>query len=116
MLKEKFVISVYLWCVKWESPSRRFPECKQMINEALVLSNKPKIEESKQAIIACLDSSIFGLPMEIISSRSWTVKYESQGRYDTILMCLADLLPQQFDIDARTLMGLMWCSKSFLLT
>ena len=41
-----------------------------MINEALVLSNKPKIEESKQAIIACLDSSIFGLPMEIISSRS----------------------------------------------
>ena len=44
------------------------------------------------------------------------VKYESQGRYDTIFMCLADLLCQQFDIDAGTLMGLMWCSKSFLLT
>ena len=28
------------------------------------------------------------------------VKYESQGRYDTIFMCLADLLCQQFDIDA----------------
>ena len=44
------------------------------------------------------------------------VKYESQGRHDIIFMYLADLLCQQFDIDARTLIGLMWCSKSFLLT
>ena len=41
------------------------------------------------------------------------VKYESQGRYDTIFMCLADLLCQQFDIDARKLTGLMWCLFSF---
>ena len=35
--------------------------------------------------------------MEKISSRSQMVKYEPQGRYDTIFMCLAALLDQQFE-------------------
>ena len=31
--KKEYVISVYLCCIKGESPSRKIPECKQMINE-----------------------------------------------------------------------------------
>ena len=35
LVKKKNVISVYLRCMKGESPLSKFPECKQMINEAL---------------------------------------------------------------------------------
>ena len=31
--KKKYVIAVYLCCIKGESPPRKIPECKQMINE-----------------------------------------------------------------------------------
>ena len=30
---EKYVISVYLWCIKGKSPWSKFPECKQMISD-----------------------------------------------------------------------------------
>ena len=39
LLKEKYAISVYLRSIKEDSPSSKFPECKQMIFWRLNFSN-----------------------------------------------------------------------------
>ena len=116
-LKEKYLISVYLWCIKGERTSSKFPECKQMINE-----------QARSGFFShCLFIffSFLYLATEIISSRLRTViSDECRGRLD-IRMSLAALLCQQFfsicewrceDIDAWLLSGIMWCSRSFLFT
>ena len=108
---------MYLLCtrINRESPYlSKFPECKQMINEACVLSN-------------CLFIYFFGflyLRIKITSSRSWTIKWwiPRKTRDFYVFGCS---LCQQFlpigewrceDIDAWILSGLTCCLRSFLLT